>query len=71
VQQAGRRVPKNPDLMRMFVEREILIKLAGPVAEHMFLGRHVGRKTDDVEAEELAKALHSDSQRITASFRAA
>ena len=62
VQPAGRMVPNDLDLLRVFVEKEIICLLAGPLAEHMELGRDVGTKTDDVRVAEFAEALYSDRE---------
>jgi hypothetical protein len=66
VQPAGRLVPKDPDLLRVFVEKEMICSLAGPLAEHMLLGRDVGTKTDDVRVAEFAEALYSDRKVMNA-----
>jgi hypothetical protein len=63
VQPVGRLVPKDPDLQRTFVEKEIIFLLAGPAAEQMLVGREsIGDKLDDVRVEEFLACLHSDPQ---------
>jgi hypothetical protein len=52
VRPAGRKVAKD---LRTFVETEVIILLAGPLAEQMFLGRDVGAKTDELKVQEFVK----------------
>jgi hypothetical protein len=61
VQPAGRMVPKG-DLLRTFLETEIIILLAGPAAERMVVERDIGVRTDDLQVEEFVKVLNPDPE---------
>jgi hypothetical protein len=66
VQPIPRLLPKDLGLLRVFIEKETIILLAGPVAEQWFVGARVGYKSDDVRVEEFVSALLSDPELIDA-----
>jgi hypothetical protein len=60
VQPAGIMVPRGD--LRPFVEMELILLLAGPLAEHAFVGRDVGDRSDDIHAQALLDALNPDPE---------
>jgi hypothetical protein len=68
VRPSGRMVPKG-HLLRTFVETEIIILLAGPAAEQMFIGMDVGVKADDLKVQEFLEAINSDHEVADAHLR--
>jgi hypothetical protein len=61
VKPEGSLIPKG-DFLRTFIDTQIIVSLAGPVAEQMFTGRDVGTKSDDLEAEKFARAANPDPE---------